>query len=1615
MVSASLIKSLLSPLGKNPNPDFKVFAEAFLSALDDADLAPHSPQDMARILHKLWEFTEKRRPGETNILISSPLHKTIEWDNRKTSILINTKERAFLIDSIAAELIRNGLRIVTLMHPTLFVKRNKKYAREAILDTRAPDTRDGATAESLLYIEVEGSLTADQCKKLQQSILDVISDVRVATNDWQDMRAALLACIKDMKASAPRNGEDLQKYVDFLKYLHDDNFTLLGFREYKFITDRKGEVASETVKGSSLGLLRDEITPAYITDSKLPLPPELQKMRRDMDIITVSKVSRRSTVHRRVPLDGIHIKVFDKNGDVAGERLFIGLFTSVTYSRSVNDVPLLRDKVRTIIEGSGYTQHTHDYKALSHILEKYPRDELFQIDSDMLREFAHSILRLQERPRVALYTRVDPFRRYISCLVYVPRDLYETILRVRFQKILEDELHGVCNTFYTTLDDSPLARVLFIVRTDQTLPRNFDVLALEKKLIEAGRHWEERLLQAMIEEYGEEKRSFELAKAYGRAFPALYQEKFTPAQAVKDIEQMESLHKDHEIKQVWYRPGGVAKNKVRMKIFSPEKPMPLSAVIPIIENMGLNVMSELPFETKAEGRGKTVWIHDFLMEAPDGEVVPAKEIKAIVEDALHQIWYARAENDMLNRLIISAQLPWRDVVILRAYTKYLKQANFPFTPEYVMKALTDFPAVARILVEWFKSRHDPAIAAKNRKAGGPASDKVFQERLNAALEAVSSLDQDRILRAFGTLVQHTLRTNFFQKDENGQDKSYTSFKLRSTEITFLPLPRPMAEIYVYSPRMEGVHLRGGMIARGGIRWSDRHEDFRTEILGLMKAQTVKNAVIVPVGAKGGFIVKHPPKSGNRDDIYNEGVECYRILVRGMLDITDNLDKDSAILPPKSVVRHDGDDPYLVVAADKGTAKFSDIANALSADYNFWLADAFASGGSAGYDHKEIGITARGAWECVKRHFRELGQDIQSEDFDVIGVGDMGGDVFGNGMLLSEHIRLVGAFNHMHVFCDPNPDIKSSFAERKRLFEAVKGWGDYNTKLLSPGGRIFNRSDKSVALTPQIKARFGIEADTVTPAELIRAMLTAQADLLWFGGIGTYIKASDETNTDVGDKANDSLRVDAQDISAKVVGEGANLGVTQKGRIEMALNGVKLNADFIDNSGGVDCSDHEVNIKIMLAQMMRQNAKVMTLKQRNELLEHMTEEVAQLVMDNNYQQSQAISLTELTAVEDLRSHARFIQELEHYQGLDRKLEGLPNEEMIEQRAKDHQGLTRPELSILISHAKMQLYNALLDSSLPDDPAFDNWLAFYFPQPLRKKYRGGILAHKLRREIIATRMTNAIVNRYGPVFVMELMKKSNAEAYEAAQACFFVRETFAFKKMWTAIEALDNKVHAKVQLQAMRSIAQLTEHATLWFLNSGLLEGQDSLAPLVDQYQAGLQTFQSGLDKTLTDGQKADLNARIKQHSDSGLPEGLARDIAMLDLLRSSCDITHLAQRHNADIETVAYVYNHVGELLNINWLHQQGRTIFAGNKWQESVLESLRGALYAIHAEIASSVLKECAKVKKADKVKSWAGKHERVIDHAQKTIQDMRRSAVTLDLPMLTLAEQRLRALTGHD
>jgi len=1132
------------------------------------------------------------------------------------------------------------------------------------------------------------------------------------------------------------------------------------------------------------------------------------------------------------------------------------------------------------------------------------------------------------------------------------------------------------------------------------LDKKFNHKKIEDQLIETARSWGERIREVLLDECASERVALDLAKKYKTAFPVGYQANSNAIDAYEDIQKLEHVLDTQEFALDLYQDKGQAKDKLNLKIYHPNSPVTLSDILPILENFGFNVIAEKPFNVTVGD--KNIWIHDFDIEYKNPDhAKPIKDIKDVFEDGLRAIWNKQAEDDVLNSLIGKAKMPWRDVLVLRAMVKYMRQTSIQYTPTYMMQAVTENPDIADLMLEYFYGAHKPAHDDETRKKLMSSNKRKVKNKL----EKVSSYDQDRILRSMLQIMDATTRTNFFQ------GKDYTSFKLDSSKIDILPLPRPMVEIFVYSPRVEGIHLRGGKVARGGLRWSDRHEDFRTEVLGLMKAQNVKNSVIIPVGSKGGFVVKNPPKTGGREAFQKEGVECYKVFLSGLLDITDNL-KGKKVVSPKNVVRHDADDPYLVVAADKGTATFSDIANGLAEDYGFWLGDAFASGGSAGYDHKAMGITAKGGWESVKRHFRELGKNIQEEEFKVIGIGDMGGDVFGNGMLLSPCIRLVGAFNHLHIFCDPNPDVKKSFAERGRLFKAVKGWDAYDEKLLSKGGKIYSRSDKSLKLTPEIQTAFDIDKKECSPLELMNAMLKAETDLLWFGGIGTYIKAPNESHADVGDKANDNIRIDAHQARAKVIGEGANLGTTHAARICMNLLGVKCYADFIDNSGGVNSSDLEVNIKILFQQIMRDTK--LTVKERNKILEKMTDDVGDLVLRNNYQQTQGISVTAHNAYEKLSNHAALIEHLEQTFDLNREVEYLPSNNAIEERSKDQKGLTTPEISTLVSYTKIKLFQDLVDSNLPDDPAFHDWLTSYFPDLMTSKYKKYMGDHRLNREIISTQMANSIVNRMGPTYIMNQVNKTGAPACTIARVYFIVREVFGLRDLYEQIEGLDNKVPAIEQIAALDSIASFIDYVSTWFLKHYRSENlkESELVKLGENYTKSIQKLTKSMDKVLPKSTKDFINERQNDLIKKGFPKSLAHQLAQLPILNTACDIIRIGNQEKHDLNTVAKSYFGLNETFSFVWLRDEVRTMEPESRWEAETLKGITDRLYVTQAEMTKRIVREVCGDKKCpiNPVDDWIEQNEISTSSILKMVDKMKQ-ADDITFAMLTSVEVRLEQL----
>jgi glutamate dehydrogenase len=1569
-----------------------------------ADLLARDERDLLGAARSLWDFAALRPSGETLLRVLCGDPDAHGWAPPRTMIEIVNDDMPFLVDSVTAALNAMGLTVDLIVHPIVTARRDEQGRLLDLRDDDSAGPTPGELRESLMQVEIVAPLARLRRAAMASRVAGVLADVRHVVADFPAMRRqveAAMAGLASGPAGMPR--EEVAEAAAFLEWLSQDHFVFLGYREYRYAS-RSPEMPVVR-PGAGLGLLRDD---GYSVFEGLrhfaALPPDVQEYLTRKRLLTISKSNRRSTVHRQANMDAIGVQIFAVDGSVEGERLFLGLFTSAAYGASPAAVPVLRIKIKRAMAQAGFSPGSHDDKALQHILDTYPRDELLQIDEAELYETALGILNLQERQRVALFLRRDPLERFISALVYLPRERYSQELRRRMTRILEEACGGRVIGFHPQLDDGALGRLHFTIETTRGKVPAIDHAALERRIAEAGRLWSDRLQDALIAALGE-ARGLELEQRYGDAFPLSYRESRPIEDAVADIVPLEAVRNGATLGMRLYERG--TGGALGFTIVRAGSPIPLSDVLPMLENMGLRVIGEVPHRLGGSAANEpAIWLQDFellVREAATKDTAVAASSFATqrerFEAAFARIWSGEVENDGFNRLVLAAGLDWRQVVVLRLYSRFLRQAGVAFSLAYMEEAIGSHPAIAARLVALFETRFDPA-----RRDGADLRAIALTQEIDHLLDAVTSLDEDRILRTFLVLINKSLRTNYYQRLPSGEPKPCVSVKLASEQLDLLPLPRPLVEIFVYSPRVEAIHLRGGRVARGGIRWSDRREDFRIEILGLMKAQMVKNAVIVPVGSKGGFVLKRPPPAtASRDLVQAEGIECYKIFMRGLLDLTDNF-VGAAIVPPPDVVRHDGDDPYLVVAADKGTATFSDIANAVAGEYGFWLGDAFASGGSAGYDHKAMGITARGAWELVKRHFRELGRDIQQSDFTVVGIGDMAGDVFGNGMLLSPHIRLVAAFNHQHIFLDPSPDAAAGLAERRRLFALPRSsWADYDRSLISAGGGIFERSLKSIPLTQEVRSLLAIDASSATPADLIRAMLRAPVDLLWFGGIGTYVKASRESHAEVGDRANDALRVDGKEIAAKVVGEGANLGVTQRGRIEYALKGGRINTDAIDNSAGVDTSDHEVNLKILLGAVVA--AGGLDVAARDRELAAVTDEVAALVLRDNYLQGQALSLAETQGAAVLDQQVRLMRRLERAGKLARTIEFLPDDETLTARAAGRIGLTRPELAVLLAYAKTTLYADLLDSALPDDPALAGDVLLYFPQALSERYRPAMEQHRLRREIIATFMANSIGNRAGITFVNDLAEKTGRNAGDIALAYAITRDVFALRPAWDAIEALDGKAPAALQYEMLLAIQHLTERATSWFLQSGLAL---DLQGCIGDFGPGVAMLTENLAVILPARDAAALTSRTADLVKRGATAALAVRIAGLDHVVAAIEIVRIAKTARRDLLATGRIYFAIGARLSLDALREAAAQLRPETPWQKMAIAALIDDFYQHQSELAHRMVEAGPDAS----LETFLADHAVAMAPLDALFQELA-AAAHPDLAMLTVANRQLQALAS--
>ena len=1624
----SILASATGMVAPDRLADAQDFICAFYAQLPAEDLPLRSPETWAAIALSNRQFVDQRMPGAANIRVFNPTPAD-RLDPGHSVVQIVNDDMSFLVDSVGMALASHGLASHGLLHPVFKVAR----------DAQGKLLRVGeGTDESLIHIEIDRLADEGEMQALRTAIAASLADVRAAFADWQAMRARMMEVATELETRPmPATAQTRAEAEEFLRWAADNHFTFLGYREYQ-VTESNGTRVLTAVPGSGLGVMRGSDAaskPRPLTGlAASDLPPGAT-----LDPLILTKTNSRSTVHRPGYMDYIGVLSFDANGKAIAEQRFLGLYTSSAYNRRPWEIPLVRQRHEAVMAASGLGENSHSGKALRHILETLPRDELFQSSVEELTRTSMGILGLQERARTRLFLRRDRHGRFYSALAYIPRDRFSAEVRERIEAMLMRELDGERLDTTVQIGESPLAQLHLLIRPRSGKRADVDVAGLEAQLVHIVRNWHDELRDRLVLAHGEEA-GIKLANRYSKALPAGYVESVTPELAASDVWQAASLEGDRDLHLSLYHSTDSA---LRFKLFRLGREIALSDALPMLENLGLRINSEHPYELQLED--SRVVIQDFAVEPLDGQVDVASARERF-EDAFAAVWRGDAESDGFNRLILAAGLDWRQVAMLRGYSKYLLQTGVTFSQAYMEETLARYPLVARLLVELFDARFEPGreVKADPRTcqalredltaivpiADRPALATILEEMgadraldreaqvdacgdaLAITLEKVHSLDEDRILRAFESVINATLRTSYFQsKGEGGTRKDYISFKFDPALVPELPKPRPYREIFVYSPFVEGVHLRFGPVARGGLRWSDRREDFRTEVLGLVKAQMVKNTVIVPVGSKGGFFVKRSPVGGDRDAVLAEGIACYKRFINGLLDITDNL-VDGKVVHPVDVVRHDGDDPYLVVAADKGTATFSDIANGISAEHSYWLGDAFASGGSVGYDHKGMGITAKGAWESVKRHFRALGRDSQGEDFTCVGIGDMSGDVFGNGMLLSRHIKLLAAFDHRHIFLDPTPDTAVSFAERERMFALPRSsWEDYNASLISAGGGVFPRTAKSIPVSPEIKAALAIEgpAESMAPNELMNAILKAPVDLLWNGGIGTYVKSTGENHVDVGDRANNGLRVNGAELRTKMVGEGGNLGMTQRGRIEAALHGVLLNTDFIDNSAGVDTSDHEVNIKILLGALVKRGE--MNMEQRNELLASMTDEVGELVLNDNYRQNQAISLMESMSAARLGSFGHFIRTLEAQGLLDRAIEFLPSDAELTDRKARGQGLTRPELSVLLSYDKIVIFNQLLDSDVPEDPHLSRELVRYFPKALQERYSAEMENHRLRREIIATAVTNSIVNRMGSTFLQRMQEDTGESPAQIAKAYSISREVLDARAFWSGIDDLDLKVTEPAQIAALSALWHLQRNMTRWLLNR---PGEHLvIASMVSRYSGPMQALREALPSILPIGDQAALRADLQLWRKQGFPEALALGLACLPYLTYGLDIIEVALERKLPVADVGRVYFELSDALHSKWLMDNVENLPVEGRWHAQARGVLRDELQAQQRALVGLVLATGKPgVPAANLVEQWLDRDDAALKYTLNMFGDMR-NLRSMDFATLSVAVRRLAQIAA--
>jgi glutamate dehydrogenase len=1513
----------------------------YLAAREPHDRDVLTADDARGAVAAVLALGRSRRPGERIVRVANPTREADGWESPHTVVDVVSDDAPFLVDSVSTALARRGYDLHLVFRPLIDV----------------PEV--GLTSH--LHLEVDRESDVAVLGALRVAIESVVDDVSAAVADWDAMRAAVAEFSAGLRASPPDGvaPEETAEVTTYLDWLAADHYTFLG----AVTVDQHGEL----VAGSELGVARRR--PLFELDDVDPAP---------VGLLTLTRARTRSTVHRDIPLDSVTVRRLRADGTTAGELRLLGLYTANVYSDSVEFIPVVRHKVARILAESGFAPGGHDHRTLSHVLATYPRDELFRLSTDELAVLTTAIVGMGLRRRVRLFVSRDQVGCFVSCLVYLPRDRYTTSVRLHVIDALRRAYGGGDADFTVLVTEEVMARLHIVVDTAAGVP-DVDAVALEAEIAALVRTWVDDLHDAFVDARGEEE-GIELLRAWRDAFPLSYRSEVPAAVAVTDVDVLAGLRPDGDL-QVRLEPP-MAEAVAHVKLYRAGRALVLSDVMPLLEHLGVTVVDEHPYEITAPD-GTLRWIYSFGVVAAAGDPLADPATQTRVADVFLGVWAGTVENDGLNRLVLHAGLEVREVVIVRALCQYLRQAGVRFTDAYLADTLRDNTDLVRLLVARFHAGLDPA------RTRDEALEASLDEELGRAVDAVVSLDADRILRALWQVVRATVRTNAYRGE------AHLACKLDPAALDFLPRPHPHHEIWVASPSVEGVHLRAGDIARGGIRWSDRREDFRTEVLGLMKAQTVKNAVIVPVGAKGGFYVK-------RGDSH----DAYSTFIRGLLELTDNR-VEGTVVPPPDVVCRDDDDPYLVVAADKGTGAFSDVANALAAEYGYWLGDAFASGGSAGFDHKEMGITSRGAWLSVKAHFRAVDVDADTARLTVVGIGDMSGDVFGNGLLRSPYVQLVAAFDHRHVFVDPDPDPAASFAERRRLFELPRSsWADYDPAVLSPGGAVYPRSAKSVDLSPAARRVLGADDGALTPDELVSAILRAPVDLLWNGGIGTFVKASTESNADVGDRTNDPVRVDATELRARVVAEGGNLGFTQRARVEYALAGGRINTDAIDNSAGVDTSDHEVNIKILLQGAIATGA--LGTAARDPLLMEMTDAVADLVLADNEAQANALQIAAVEAAELVGVHARQMERLEQTAGLDRALEALPNAKVLQERHAAGLGLTSPELAVLLAYTKLELQRALVMSDVPDDPYLDANFVAYFPPSLRTGFDDALASHPLRREIVATIVANAVVNRAGISFLSRLCDETGLSLPVLARAHVIARDVFDAADTWAAVDALDLVVRASVQDEMFLVVRRLVERAARW-----LVRHSEALAlgPTVERFRPGVRAVVAELPELLVGAVGETAEATAARFTAAGVSPELARKVAASDAALVALPAASLALDHDLDARAVAHIQFLLDDRLGLDRLRDRIAALPRADRWQAEARAALRDDLYESQYALTGAVLTETDPDRPPDgRVDAWLDDHADAVTRYRTLVHDVEQ-ADTADLAALAVVRRALRGL----